>query len=811
MSQHVDFIQAFCQTERFSAAQYQQQLDLEQWAIDVGGEIAKSGKWEAGAKNHMSQVYVPAYLTQALKIWRDSKVRAQMYGAEMSMLQNEKAVLQVALEVFYAVIGELNEGMSRTHVGDLMGTRAEFVLFLLSPAMAKSQHLNNLRRLNGRNLSMTEMRRRLLDKGFRKARSYRPMNNHQKVKLGLAFVEICRQVTGLFEWRTEQVTARKTACRLYYTDRYHSFIDRWGEALQHLKPQMLPLVIPPKPHGMDNTGGYHSIQTKYCRTYEHEMMQACMDEVEPCVFNSINYLQSIPMKWNHHIVKTQWALWQQGHAVGHLPKKDRLKRPVNAEYKDKDNGGTKYWSDMYAWRKDMSNNVHRTRFLRSRVVYEKLKAEPKLFFAWSSDFRGRKSMRGGSVNFQGNDVYRSQLQFHEGSVLQPHLKEVQWALGDAAGLPKCWVTREVFYRENLASILQAGIDPLGRTAFWEGRKDPWRFLALVNEIYQAHQDPAYITHLVFQLDQTNSGYGHLAALTRDADLALRTNLIGDEYHDLYEDIRQEVLGLVKSEAHDPFHKKANWWQQNGKIEIDRALIKEAVMPVIYNRSHLTLLTAIRHHIEAVYVNFNVPSHDGGEDLKSSELAAYLADKVNKAVEKIIPSVSRLDKWLRQYSDTFPDNRMPGFMSANGLWITTGKLGHKYERCHLTVSGRTVTFKARENTTSVDKQASRNGLSAHYIHSLDAAFLERFVNHWARCYQKPMVTIHDCFGTTLENVALMRKELRDQFSRFHSDDHFIRPSLYAVTHNMPAARKLQPAPAVDDLLLTKIGENPFLFC
>ena len=161
-----------------------------------------------------------------------------------------------------------------------------------------------------------------------------------------------------------------------------------------------------------------------------------------------------------------------------------------------------------------------------------------------------------------------------------------WALGDAAGLPKCHMTREVFYRENLAYILQAGIDPLGRTAFWEGRKEPWRFLALVNEIYQAHQDPAYITHLVFQLDQTNSGYGHLAALTRDEDLARRTNLIGDTYNDLYEDIRQDVLARVHADAYDPFNKLANWWQQNGTVAIERPLIKEAVMPVIYNRSHL---------------------------------------------------------------------------------------------------------------------------------------------------------------------------------------------------------------------------------
>ena len=98
----------------------------------MGGTIATSGKWQAGAKNHMAQVYVPAYLAQVMKMWHDSQITAQLYGAELSMLQNEAAVRQGALEVLYAVLSELNEGMSRTHVGDLMGTRAEFVLFLLS-------------------------------------------------------------------------------------------------------------------------------------------------------------------------------------------------------------------------------------------------------------------------------------------------------------------------------------------------------------------------------------------------------------------------------------------------------------------------------------------------------------------------------------------------------------------------------------------------------------------------------------------------------------------------------------------------------
>ena len=134
-----------------------------------------------------------------------------------------------------------------------------------------------------------------------------------------------------------------------------------------------------------------------------------------------------------------------------------------------------------------------------------------------------------------------------------------------------------------------------------------------------------------------------------------------------------------------------------------------------------------------------------------------------------------------------------------------------ETCHLVMSGKRMSFSVRDEVDEVDHKRSAQGLAANYLHALDAAFLERFVYHWGTCYKRPIVTVHDCFGTTLENVSLMRKELCDQFNRFYSEDHGFKPTMFAIANLNPKDKSKVPAfPLVDDLSLTEIGQNPFLF-
>ena len=657
---------------KISDQEFDRQLELENWAKGWGGEIATAGKWQKGAKNFMTQTYGPRYLQVCVEMWKKSYCRAQLYGAELSILDKEEHVRKCAGETLFFLLTDVDEGMSRTACWNAAGKRLEFLLFLLSPAMQKGHHLANLRRLNGRNLSMRDMKSRLTAKNFKKAADWRPLEHSARLKLGCCFVEIAREVTKLFDWDLERIGRKKSLYKLEFTDAYWRFISDWGRCLETMRPAAVPMVIPPRRHDLSNQGGYYQLLANYCHSYGTEEMQQVLKHAHPCVLESINYLQSICFNYNHLIMSYEIKAWKNGLAIGGLPAQDRLAKPKFAELKEK--GGTAYWSAKYEWRQDKLKNVLRTKFLRSLVVYEKYKDEEKLWAPWTVCHRGRKQQRG--ITFQSSGVHRNQWQFEQGSPMLPHLKEVWWALGDAAGIEKCWQRRELFYRENIANILQCGMDPMGQLGFWEGRKEPWRFLALVNEIFEVHQDPSYCTHLIFQLDQTNSGYGHLAALTRDRSLCSRTNVIGHEYNDLYGDIRKTVVGLIRADtrADDVEYEDltyAHWWEENGKAKITRELIKLTVMPVVYNRSNQSLLNIIQSFIEEVYVNFLVPDGIGGT-YKTLDLSIYLAKKINRAVEVIMPGVHRLDKWLRENIYKINPDGPPGFYSANGVWINVGK-------------------------------------------------------------------------------------------------------------------------------------------
>lgn len=127
---------------------------------------------------------------------------------------------------------------------------------------------------------------------------------------------------------------------------------------------------------------------------------------------------------------------------------------------------------------------------------------------------------------------------------------------------------------------------------------------------------------------------------------------------------------------------------------------------------------------------------------------------------------------------------------------------------LELSNRTIRVDLRDATNCrVSKAKSRLKLVPDFIHSMDAAFLQQFVSHW-ESYQHPISTVHDCFGTTLEHVGTMRRELNDQWHRFYSVDWLTRHQ------GMIEAVTKAPAPApplVGTLDRNEVGENPHLFC
>ena len=247
-------------------------------------------------------------------------------------------------------------------------------------------------------------------------------------------------------------------------------------------------------------------------------------------------------------------------------------------------------------------------------------------------------------------------------------------------------------------------------------------------------------------------------------------------------------------------KCADWWAEYG---FDRSLIKLCVMPCIYGRSHTSMLRIIEEHCRDRINNFL--TKDG---IRVVDLAKTLGYAINKAVKVVLPTVGNLQSWLRVLAKASVDEgKAPSWVTPNGMRVLSYGMETSEHSMFLELSGRMMKVSCGLDDGVISKQKSYSRLAADYIHSMDAAFLERFIWHW-RSYKYPVVTVHDCIGTSLDKVALLRRELNDQFARFYSEDHL---SVLKQRVEDETGKRMPWAPYKNTLELHEIGENLHLFC
>ena len=285
-------------------------------------------------------------------------------------------------------------------------------------------------------------------------------------------------------------------------------------------------------------------------------------------------------------------------------------------------------------------------------------------------------------------------------------------------------------------------------------------------------------------------------------------MIGNNYSDLYLEVLAATLSMMQNPQTHGFYKETDqrcldWWLEHG---VSRKLVKDSVMPIIYGRSHQTLMRGIQEYLRDQLSGF---IDREAENLRAVELSVCLAKFIHQAVKGLLPSVGSLAGWLRAVAKVQIEcGHRPYWLTPNGLLVESYSNQANVKKHQLVLSGRTVTFQCDDREGApLDKRGSLSKLAADYVHSMDAAFLEQFVWHWGNAYNKPIITVHDCMATTLDNVSMMRTELQDQFSRFYSVNH-----LEVMHYNLQRElnKPLPDPPVLGDLKVSKIGTNPFLF-
>lgn len=788
--------------KQLDCAGYAEQTELESWCKSTGAGRVLSGKWEQGAAgalgNHLSRLY----LKEVLETYRRSKTQPGRQALIWELMHDEKAVVQVALESLFYLLGNLHEERSYNQVCSQLGKRAEYALWLTHPVWKHSWHLKGIRLASNGDMDMKLLVKRLKDKGFAKAALYRPLSNVERIALGAFFVECVAQCTHLIGIDVRG-TGKKRRKTIHLTQIYWDFLRQWRQNIVMFRPLYMPMVTPPRPYTEANDGGYETIRCPVS-TVDPALFHRQFRRAKPGILQALNTLQAQPYCLDHAVVDLQRSCWELGHEVGDLPKRDRMSRPIDREFKFAGLGPEAYWQAHWAYKADRRKDPLRSRFVNGLIAYERVKAFTNLYLVHFLDHRGRIYSRGAQLNIQGGEVYRSSFKLAAQGPMKGHERGFAWSLGEAMGLPPLHETRTRYLQEHSTTIRQVGMDPLGYVAFWAEQKEPWRFIQLCRDWAQYMDDPGYTTGTIHWLDQTSSGYGHAACLMLDRQLAKFTNVIGDKPADLYTGAglvtEARLKMLLRDEEDEKRRQILQWWLD---FKPTRKLWKQVFMPLVYGSTFMGMKDVITLYLREELANFRTE-----EGLRVVELATVLASEAMKVSKEVMPGVLDLQRWLTQLAKIQMKKEFrPHWYTPDGLLVEVFHSRTSLDEIKLVLTNRTVRIAARTNEGApIDPRRSAAGIAAHFVHSQDGAFLRKFVNHWAG-YGHPISTVHDCFGTTVDKVETMRAELNDQWARFYSQDYltFLRGYVAALTElEVPAP------PKVGDLDRNEIGENPFLF-
>ena len=110
-------------------------------------------------------------------------------------------------------------------------------------------------------------------------------------------------------------------------------------------------------------------------------------------------------------------------------------------------------------------------------------------------------------------------------------------------------------------------------------KEPFQLVSIFYALDKAYNNDNVIINNPILFDATCSGIQHLSALTREMDMAIKTNLIGSGNNmEIPNDFYNYASDLIQKELDQSNNEKL------ANIKMNRSLIKKSVMTIPYNIS-----------------------------------------------------------------------------------------------------------------------------------------------------------------------------------------------------------------------------------
>lgn len=401
------------------------------------------------------------------------------------------------------------------------------------------------------------------------------------------------------------------------------------------------------------------------------------------------------------------------------------------------------------------------------------------------DYRGRIYLSRSIVNYQGDDMARSFIEFARGVELNDDGFDA--LLLHAANLYEqkgSIKERTEFARSNLKKWIAYADDALGTYEQWRvdedgyALDDPLQFIRACMELRDATTSKrlirrkGFITHLPVEADQSNSVVQHLAAMrTRDIDTEEQTEIARlsglSDASDLYQEIAKtiRISARVTDKERRKLIKKmlvpyvygagagsiAKQWKATGIQPINRWSKRQREEAV--RRNLRTLLREV-----PVIGRFKRDVRQLVNDLRNSESVTlttlhppHLRDPqefIDTPLRYSLPSGFVME--LAPYQTRVKEERVARSRAEH---LRTGKQGDAKIKAHEPISHLVDVGELR-----------LKGMSA-IIHSLDATVAQKVCAHAFF----PIIPIHDAWACHANNAPKLRKLFSHEFTQMHQAD------------------------------------------
>lgn len=657
----------------------------------------------------------------------------------------------------------------------------------------------------GESLRIVEARKRIKDKNaFNKEIQVILEDKEISLNIGEVLINIFMETTGLLKKELNHIDINLTQVDVCASRDLINLAIQFG----FVKDLPLPMIVQPIPwqfpennheeiNGVDINQGMYLLNSGWGDTTKHfSLIKKSKDnygktKVSPPFVEQINRLASVPLKINIKVlIEIESMLKNKSnlllHEVHELTGKEGLK-PEQLKLVQAHN--SKFAQQM------QTINIART-----------FACLNEFYLPVNADWRGRIYTIPSYLTYQGTDLAKSLIEFARPCEMTSeslvHLKRYG---ANMAGNDKMPLTERIrWVDEHIQEIIKVDHKVI------ETKPEPFCFLAFslemrkwINKVeasysFRYNKEKASPTskkkiikfelienkaelntqfHLPIYLDATCNGNQHLAALGRDFNVAYLVNMTESSATDKPQDIYSYVIPSIEeqlkaiaesNQEHDVLK----------NIKFTRAMVKKSIMTIPYSITAYGIADYLEEFFKIEKIN--------GKTLYIAENGVALTRKnifvmahiIHKTFFNLFPNIKALVSSLKELV------KLSNSLGISLNWSTPSGLNieenyKEFKPIKIKCSYRNKRYQVTLNkaTAEINKNKQRSAFLPNLVHSLDSAVLLVMTDKFNKACKKlklnpNLVTVHDCFATSVANVDLMDRLVKESFVEIYNKDEFL---------------------------------------